>query len=410
MSNLISLTQFDIAPYAKTKLAADARVGDDSLSVVSVEGIKAGDFIVVGVLSAATAELHTVKSVTPPANPTTAGVIALNDTLRYTHLAVSDQVQRTLFDQFKIYSGTAQDISTHTLLTTVDISWVTLSTPYMDEAGDSTTLYSYSYFNSGSNAESEHQAVLSEGVMGVPLDVTPRYLREVLLYGLDLTDDNGNPLPDAIYWHGILAAYHWMEQLLGIDIIQRSRTDRLDFQQQEYRNFVFTPLWHYPVQSVQAVSGVYFGATVPFPLEWVQLKARMGLLNLVPTGSSFSSFLIPAGAGIIPVLVNGVAVIPNFWEVKYTTGFASGTLPYNLRDMIAKRAAFAPLNILGDLVGGIAIASKSLGIDGLSQSINTTNSAENAGYSGRLRQYEREMKIDIPILKSYWSRRVMGVV
>jgi hypothetical protein len=59
---------------------------------------------------------------------------------------------------------------------------------------------------------------------------------------------------------------------------------------------------------------------------------------------------------------------------------------------------------MGDLVGGIAIASKSIGIDGLSQSINTTNSPENAGYSARLRMYEKEIKQDILRLRAKYMR------
>jgi hypothetical protein len=101
--------------------------------------------------------------------------------------------------------------------------------------------------------------------------------------------------------------------------------------------------------------------------------------------------------------------MPNLWRIDYMAGFASGQVPNDIIGCIGKMACYYPLNIAGDLVGGIAIASKSIGIDGLSQSINTTSSPENAGYSARLRQYERELKQEIPRLQSFYKGIKMAV-
>ena len=44
------------------------------------------------------------------------------------------------------------------------------------------------------------------------------------------------------------------------------------------------------------------------------------------------------------------------------------------------------------LIIGAGIANQSLSIDGLSQSIGTTSSAENSGYSARIKSYQTEIK------------------
>jgi hypothetical protein len=62
-----------------------------------------------------------------------------------------------------------------------------------------------------------------------------------------------------------------------------------------------------------------------------------------------------------------------------------------IRDIIGMKAAMGPLNIAGDLIAGAGIASKSISLDGLSQSISTTSSATNAGYGSRIIQYTKQI-------------------
>ncbi len=63
-------------------------------------------------------------------------------------------------------------------------------------------------------------------------------------------------------------------------------------------------------------------------------------------------------------------------------------------------ASLYVLNPAGDLIAGAGIASKSIGIDALHQSINTTSSATNAGYGARIIQYQKDLK---PLLKEIRS-------
>jgi hypothetical protein len=62
-----------------------------------------------------------------------------------------------------------------------------------------------------------------------------------------------------------------------------------------------------------------------------------------------------------------------------------------------------PLNIAGDLIAGAGIATKSLSMDGLSQSISTTASATNAGYGARILQYNKHIEESMKTLKAYYT-------
>ena len=160
-----------------------------------------------------------------------------------------------------------------------------------------------------------------------------------------------------------------------------------------------------PVISVEeyAVTWPSDSDIIVFPSAWIQLRKDSGQVNVVPTSGTFSQVLLTAGGSFLPLVASGQDFVPNVLRISYTAGFEEGAVPFVLRDLIGKIAAFAPLNIAGDLIVGAGIASKSISIDGLSQSINTTSSATNAGYGARLVQYTKEIKQLIPTLEKYYK-------
>jgi len=89
----------------------------------------------------------------------------------------------------------------------------------------------------------------------------------------------------------------------------------------------------------------------------------------------------------------GSRSIPNYWQLTYCTGWDKGGVPADIMEVLGKMASIGLFNQLGDLIlGGAAIASKRIQLDGLSESVNTTMSAENSGYSARIRMYVQELK------------------
>ena len=73
------------------------------------------------------------------------------------------------------------------------------------------------------------------------------------------------------------------------------------------------------------------------------------------------------------------------------------------------KASLGPLNIAGDLIAGAGIATKSISIDGISQSIGTTASATNAGYGARIIQYDKQIKDQMATLRNYYLGMQMVV-
>ncbi len=99
---------------------------------------------------------------------------------------------------------------------------------------------------------------------------------------------------------------------------------------------------------------------------------------------------------------------PPAWAAPYT--WRTSRVPADLRHWIGMRASMGALNVAGDLIGGVGIASSSIGVDGFSQSINTTSSAENGGFSARIREFERELPPLTAALKGKYRQIQMVVI
>ena len=85
-----------------------------------------------------------------------------------------------------------------------------------------------------------------------------------------------------------------------------------------------------------------------------------------------------------------VSSIPTALSI-YLAGFEDGKIPTTINQAISYMAAIQALIIGGNLVLGAGIGSSSLSIDGLSQSINTTQSAENSAYSATITEYSNQL-------------------
>jgi len=314
------------------------------------------------------------------------------------------------FNRIKVYRSTTGINGTYTELTTVATRIVLTSGvelyEFDDTAGEITYYYKTSYYDADSGLESN----LSDPRLGDDPSLgnilTISELKQVFLFGLDLTDDAGNPFPDAMFEWGIRSAIAWLERRLDILIRPTVFTDeRYDYYRGDYLTWTIINLRESPVISVEAVKVMWPSntAVIEFPADWIQLRPDAGQVNIVPSSGTLSQVLLTAGGSFLSLVASGRDFVPNILSVDFTAGFAEGQVPQDIRDAIGKLAAFAPLNVAGDLIVGAGIASTSIGIDGLSQSINTTSSATNAGYGARLTQYEKELKMVMPVLEKYYK-------
>jgi len=392
----------DISRFQKTRLSqandfdntqspmAQVNPGADSLYFRNTAGFSADDFFIIEAFESGDAEICQIQTVDPGSH-----IVEIVDQTYQPHQlgttgSSSAVVMRTPYNKVKVFKGSSGILSGHTEITgspfplRPDTSYTFIDDP----SGTSADYYSYQFWNSKTSigaiqtlySESDYDAV-----------ITVQQLRDWFMFGLDLTDDDGYPFPMSMFEFGIRAAVNRAETILNIRIRPTViYQENQDFFAQDYRDFAFIQLNHYPIISVENVYVWYPTAQAPilFPKEWYQIRKERGQLNLVPTSGSLSTILMGRGGDYLTFVWRGYDFMPNLWRIDYTAGLghretpldggnSTGNIvteiPDDLIGVIGKMACFFPLEVAGDLVGGIAIASRSTGIDGLSQSINTTS-------------------------------------
>ena len=235
------------------------------------------------------------------------------------------------------------------------------------------------------------------------------------LFGINLTDANGNPLPESLLAHYINAAVEYFETALDITISETPiAAERHDYLAGDYRNWGYMKLFHCPVKRINSLVLKYGNnARLEIPQEWIQLDKLTGTVTLFPAGGDMSGMLIGSG-GLFVGLVGGWSHAPQLWEVDYVAGMDDDdpTLPVSLlEEGVSKRASMGILNVWGDLIIGAGIASQSVSIDGISQSIGTTQSAMFGGASARVNEYAKDIDERImPVLMQKFVGPKMVVV
>jgi len=319
-----------------------------------------------------------------------------------------ETVQRS-FDQIKVYrSITGIDgVYTEATGTGTRLALETGKSVYAftDSTGASGYYYKSSYFHSLSLLESSLSAA-QQGAGDFALNiVSVQELKTNYLFGLDLTNDAGEPMPDSLYEWFIKSSVSWFEHRLQLALRPKPITAELhDYYAEDFREYVFIKTKDYPIIDVSELRFVIpgsGGATIQtFDRANLQLEKEAGHVQVVSGSMGLAS---ASGVPWLPFRYSARRFIPGAFQIDYTAGFASEDIPMVLRDAIAKLASFGPLNPLGDLLGGAGIASQNLSIDGLSQGYTTTSSAMYGGYGARLSQYEKEIKLVIPTLEKYYK-------
>lgn len=281
-----------------------------------------------------------------------------------------------------------------------------VSYTWRDRAGSATYLYRVRYIDTNTGNLTEASEPVEGAGLAIRNIITVPQLKARYLFGLDLTDDAGQPLPDAVFQHYIITAIRWLEHELDISILPTTCIEKHDYYKQDYEAFNLLQLDQYPLIEVTSFRVQYPSGqnVVEFPTEWFRVNYEEGHIQIVPTAGTLSEILIGQGGSYLPAIYNGTQYLPQLFEVTYTAGFEEGKVPANLLDLIGMFASLGPFNIFGDLIAGAGIATASLSMDGISQTIGTTSSATNAGYGARITQYLDQIKKQIPVLRNYYKR------
>lgn len=243
-------------------------------------------------------------------------------------------------------------------------------------------------------------------------------LKDIYLFGLDIKDNNGKAMPKKVYQRYIDNAITMLEHYLDISITPvNDFIEDKDYHLNDYSDWGYMSLNNFPVRRIRKIEMVYFRDVAgdpeviqEIPLQWMRVRNHSGVVRLIPNARFPANLQLSQAGSFFPEILR-TDTVPDLWRVTYDYGFDSGRVPVMINSAIGYLAAVQALITGGNLIIGAGIAGSSISIDGLSQSIQTTQSAENSGYSATIKDYQRVLfganKDDdtalLKILKSYYK-------
>ena len=162
--------------------------------------------------------------------------------------------------------------------------------------------------------------------MSIYTQITPQWLKDTFLLGIDLTLDDGSPYPDVAYEQSIQAAVKHLESDLGI-FIEPFGVVHEGHDAERQGRYSYWP-FRLDARPVMRMDGarIRFGSFQPVdvPTSWVRFTSHLhGQINLIPSEESLGSYFFRAG---VP-LIGGYGIyedreyIPSYFEFSYTAGF-----------------------------------------------------------------------------------------
>lgn len=226
--------------------------------------------------------------------------------------------------------------------------------------------------------------------------LTACWLERRYLFGIDLTDDEGNPFPPELFEHSIEAAAEEVAAILGIYVKDRKvvTAERHDTMDHDGGHYYTTALDVRPVREITKIE-LQYGDQVAteIPVSWGHIRgATGGQVQLIPGENAYSGIVYtPSGTWWATGAHRQYS--PGWLVWSYEAGF-DWSDPEERDELllraIALLAAALALDTAGDLIVGAGIANKSVSFDGVSTSIGTTSSATNAGYGAKILSYRKQ--------------------
>lgn len=241
-------------------------------------------------------------------------------------------------------------------------------------------------------------------------------------FGIRVTDPRtGEHLPDPFYRSKIETAVAAVEKELDIVILPRLVQEHHDFYRNDFNSHMYIHTYHKPILQVEKVTLEYGGNMVfNYPTRWWRVYNLAGHIQMMPSlllsgdqgplslAQAYSGYPMIAG---VPHLT-GSNHAPQLFHVEYVAGLLPPkrrgvTQPYEMHpdlwEVIIKVALREVFQQWGRLIIGPGIANMSIEIDGVRQSIDTTQSAMYGGASAEIVQLNEDIKDLFKRLKSYYG-------
>jgi hypothetical protein len=220
----------------------------------------------------------------------------------------------------------------------------------------------------------------------------------------------------------IESAQSYIERILSIKLNRQLIEESHDLYYDDWQNWGFLHT-NLPVACAKGLDG-YLGKTklTEYPEEWINVT-RTSDASALP---SRQIRLMPNSTGTVKFNYSGYFFfdstsrysysglhnnrqIPNYWNLRYVTGWEPGRVPPELINVIGKLAAIQILTSVGEIQFAlIGVNSQSLSLDGLSQSLSTV-AGMNHPFSGRIKSYGEQVTNELKMLLALYKQPIFAV-
>lgn len=295
-----------------------------------------------------------------------------------------------------------------------------------------------------------------ESITPADYGLTPEAIK-ASMFGVKVVDPNtGNEMGDSFYTYAIETAISKVETELDIVILPRVVTEHKDYNYAEYSSYMFLHAKSKPILQVETlgleVNGSY---KRNYPSEWWKVYNRPGHIQVASAplygaisgnmgggiatfsgGAYFGGFdggyggrlhgglsSLPNGSSLggykpNPVSGGNQNSYPQLIHVSYIAGMLpqrragvteEWEMPTLLNELIVKMASKQIFQQWGRLVVPIGISSKTLTIDGISESVSYTSSATNGAIKSEIGQLDEDIADGLNKLRGYYGNGFISV-
>ena len=250
--------------------------------------------------------------------------------------------------------------------------------------------------------------------------ISPTELRETHLFGIPVCTTDGRKISSQSLMQAIRSAQTKFERVFSIKLKKQVIEESRDFIREDFNNWGFIKVT-YPIRYIDWLKGyINEACQVDYPHEWLVIKraenvAQFRNLYLIPNSNSVHGAKMNQNSiiynGLSPHLGwFGQTRIPNYWRVKYVTGWDANEIPDDLLDAINKLAAINALLIIGSYLYGVGISSLNVSLDGVSQSFPLTKGGKYGMFTDRITAYKEEIDSMWQDLKCEYAGLIFDVL
>lgn len=259
--------------------------------------------------------------------------------------------------------------------------------------------------------------VVESGLRRAEPLITPEQLKSRHLFGVPLVSNIKNPLTnkpdvmtDDLLKDVIDRAIAMVETDTSLDIFPNRVQEKLEFDSFSFNSWGYMQTNRKPVASIEALQITLANGSTIYTVsqEWIETaQLHKGQINIIPMGTAISAGGVTQsgtiGNAAFMNILGTHSKVPSFWNVTYTTGFPDGMIPKIINELIG---VYAAVEVLGMLAATNAGAnSKSLGVDGLSQSVSGPGQDK---YTTRINQLEEKKKNLLQKLKTIYGQTLIS--